>query len=221
MVVNMSTNLDLKQIERKAFRSTYQDGLWDIYLGGIVVALAITLYRPAGGYTPNNILVMLLIYAVIGGLFWAGKKLITVPRMGQVRFGPIRQRRKKTLAIVLGIIVAFQTLFVLLTVGGWLNPVLGAKLFGFIENANLERLGVAAVGSLFVGPSFLLIAYFTDFPRGYYIGVMMALAVFLMILVNKPIYPILIGGLIILPGLVLFIQFLRKYPLPQRDVSNG
>ena len=33
----MSTQLNLKEIERKAFRSTYQDGLWDIHLGLIFV----------------------------------------------------------------------------------------------------------------------------------------------------------------------------------------
>ncbi len=216
----MSNTLDLKQLERKAFRSTYQDGLWDIYLGGIVVAMAITLYRPAGGYTPNNILIMLLIYTIIGGLFWAGKKFITVPRMGQVRFGPARKRRAKILAIVLGIIVALQALFVLLTVGGWLRSVFGDNLIGFIGEENLGRLSVAAVGSLFVGPSFLVIAYFTDFPRGYYISLMMALAVFLMILINNPIYPLVLGALIILPGVVLFIKFLKKYPLPRGERSN-
>jgi len=217
----MSTLLDLKEIERKAFRSTYQDGLWDILLGGIVAAMAITVYRPASGYSPLNILVMLIIYTIFYGLFWAGKKYITIPRMGQVRFGSARQQRKKTMAITLGIIVALQVVFVGLTVGGWVNPGFGAKLFGFIDKANLERLGVAAVASLFVGPSFLLIAYFIDFPRGYYIAVMMALAVFLMVLFNKPVYPILIGALIIIPGLVLFIRFLMKYPLPKGDDSHG
>ena len=28
----MNTQLNLKELERKAFRSTYQDGLWDLYL---------------------------------------------------------------------------------------------------------------------------------------------------------------------------------------------
>jgi hypothetical protein len=28
----MSTELNLKELERKAFRSFYQDGIWDIYL---------------------------------------------------------------------------------------------------------------------------------------------------------------------------------------------
>src|SRR4030042_5942793 len=104
----MSNVLDLKQIERKAFRSTYQDGLWDILMGGIVVAMAITIYRPESGYSPSNIVMMTLIYVVLYSLFWAGKKYITLPRMGQVRFGPARQKKKKTLAIILGIIVLIQ-----------------------------------------------------------------------------------------------------------------
>jgi hypothetical protein len=49
----------------------------------------------------------------------------------------------------------------------------------------------------------------------------MALAVFLMILINQPIYPVVIGALIIVPGLVLFIHFLKKYPIPQGDETNG
>jgi len=214
----MSNVLDLKQIERKAFRSTYQDGLWDILMGGIVVAMAITIYRPESGYSPSNIVMMTLIYVVLYSLFWAGKKYITLPRMGQVRFGPARKQKKKTLAIILGIIVLIQSIVVGLTAIGWLNPVFGAKLFGDIS---LEHLAVAALGSLFVGPSMLVIAYLVDFPRGYYIAVLMALAVFLMIYINQPIYPIVIGGLIIIPGLVLFIQFLKKYPIPQGDEPNG
>ena len=32
----MSQALDLKQLERLAFRRTYQDGLYDIYIGGMI-----------------------------------------------------------------------------------------------------------------------------------------------------------------------------------------
>jgi hypothetical protein len=210
----MSNALDLKQIERKAFRSTHQDGLLDIYLGGIVVALAITMYRPAGGYTPNNILIMLLLYTVIGGLFWVGKKFVTVPRMGQVRFGPMRKQKKKLMAIILVIIVIIQALFVGLTAVSRANPGFGVRLFGNL-NADQGSYLVAAIVAFFIGPPMLLIAYFIDFLRGYYIAILMALAASLMFLINNPMYPIVIGALIILPGLVLFFSFLKKYPLPQ------
>jgi len=217
----MSNVLDLKQIERRAFRSTYQDGLLDILLGFMVVAMAITVYRPESGYSPMNNMGMVLIYAVLFSLFWAAKKYITLPRMGQVRFGPIRQHKNKTLAIILGIIVLIQVFLVGMTVFSWHNPVFGAKLFGSFGDYSQEHLAVSALSSLFVGPPMLVIAFMIDFPRGYYIAVSMALAVFLMILINQPIYPVVIGGLIIVPGVVLFINFLKKYPIPQGDEPNG
>ena len=216
----MSAMLDLREIERRAFRSTYQDGLWDMCWGAIVMAMAISMHRPEDGYGPANIILATVVPVVAGGLFWLGKKLITLPRMGQVRFGPARKRRGRTLAIILGLVVLVQAGIVGLTALGWLNPQVGAKINGFLADHSLERLAVAALGSLFVGPSMILIAYFIDFPRGYYIAVMMSLAVFLMILLNRPVYAVVIGGLIFLPGLVLFVRFLKRYPLPQEGVSH-
>ena len=211
----MSAMLDLKELERKAFRSTYQDGLLDMYFGAIVMAMAFFMYRPEDGYSPVNIVVSVVVIALAGGLFLAGKMLITLPRMGQVRFGPARKRRARTLAIILGLVVLVQAGIVGLTTLGWLSPQVGAQVNDFLADHSLERLAVAALGSLFVGPPLILIAYFVDFPRGYYIAVMMSLAVFLMILLNRPIYAVVIGGLIFLPGLVLFVRFLKRYPLPQ------
>jgi hypothetical protein len=82
-------------------------------------------------------------------------------------------------------------------------------------------IAVALIGSMLVGVSMILMAYFNDFPRGYYIAVMASLAVFLMIWLNQPIFPIVLGGLIILPGIVLFIRFLSKYPLPKQEAFHG
>jgi hypothetical protein len=212
--------LDLRKVERKAFRFTYEDGLLDMYMGAVVMGMAVFMYRPEAGYSSANTIGLVVIMAVGNILFWAGKKLITLPRMGQVRFGPARKRKIRTLAIILGLVVLVQAGMVGLTALGWLNPEVGAQVNGFLADHGLERLAVATVGSLFVGPAMILIAYFIDFTRGYYIAVMMSLAVFLMILVNRPIYPVVIGGLIILPGLVLFVRFLKKYPLPQESVSH-
>jgi hypothetical protein len=216
----MSTQIDLKEIERKAFRSTYQDGLWDIYYGVMVVCMSIFIFRPASGYSPMNIILMVLMFSAAYGLFWAGKKYITLPRMGQVRFGAVRKQKKRTLMITLGIFILIQVGLVLLTTSGWINPEASTKLNSYLQDRDATRLAVATIGSLIVGTSLLVIAYFTDFPRGYYIAVMMALAVFLMIYLNQPFYPILIGGLIILPGLVLFVRFLKTYPLHKDDAHE-
>ncbi len=216
----MSTQLNLKEIERKAFRSTYQDGLWDIYYGLIVVCMSIFVYRPPAGYSPVNILLALASFAVAYGLFWAAKKFITLPRMGQVRFGATRQRKKATLVLVLSVVVLIQVGVLGLTALGWLNPEVGAKVNALLKDRDLMDLAVAVIGSLFVGPSMILIAYFIDFPRGYYIAVMMALAVFLLVYLNQPIHAIIIGGLIALPGLVLFVRFLKAYPLHKGDAAH-
>ena len=215
----MSTQLNLKEIERKAFRSTYQDGLWDIYLGLVVVCMSLFLYRPANGYSPVNLVLLGLAFILAYGIFWAGKRFITLPRMGQVRFGPARKRKKTTLTITLGLLVLIQVIVLGLTTQAWLDPEVSAKVNTFLKTRDLMDLAVAVLGSFFVGTGIILPAYFSDFPRGYYIALMMSLAVFLMIFLNQPVYPIIIGGLIVLPGLALFVRFLKTYPLPGQDAS--
>jgi len=214
------SRITLKELERKAFRSTYQDGLWDLYFGLIVICMSIFLYRPATGYNPLNIVLMLISLIGAYALFWAGKRFITLPRMGQVKFGEKRARRKKTMFIVLGAVVLIQVVFLVIQFISWRNPEFGDMLNTFLQEKNAMDLAVATIGSLFVGPSMILIAYFIDFPRGYFIAVMMALAVFLMILLNQPIYSIIIGILIAVPGAVLFVRFLRKYPLQGKDSDH-
>jgi hypothetical protein len=210
----MSAQLNLKEIERKAFRSTYEDGLWDIYFGLIVICMSIFIYRPASGYSPMNIILALLAMSAAYSIFWAGKRYITLPRMGQVRFGEIRRKKKTTMVIFLSFVVLVQLIILGLTTLGWLNPEVGATVSGFLKSQDLMDLAVALIGSLFVVVGMTLTAYFSDFPRGYFIAALMALAVFLMIFLNQPVYPILIGALMIIPGAVLFFRFLKKHPLP-------
>jgi hypothetical protein len=107
-----------------------------------------------------------------------------------------------------------------ITTLGWLNSAVSAKLNSFLQERDLTLAVVAAIGSLMVGISMIVIAYFSDFPRGYYIAVMMALAVFLMIYLNQPAYPVILGGLILLPGLVLFVRFLKTYPLHRQETPH-
>lgn len=216
----MSNQINLKEIERKAFRSTFQDGLRDMHYGLIVICMSVFIYRPSGGYNIWNILLSLFATLLASYLFRAGKKYITLPRIGQVRFGEIRKRKKKTMAITLAVVIIFQVGLLGLTVLGWVNPIVGEMVSNYLNASNIMDLLVAAIGSFIVGLSMMLIAYFSDFPRGYYIALLMSLAVFLMIYLNKPVYPIIIGGLIFLPGLVLFINFLKKYPFPHGEKTN-
>jgi hypothetical protein len=211
----MNTQVSLKEVERRAFRSTYQDGLWDLYFGLIVICMSIFIHRPANGYSPLNIVLAVSAMGIAYFLFWAAKKYITLPRMGQVQFGVPRARRKRTMIIVLSVVVLIQIILLILELLAWVNPAINAVFVDLNPDKNVMDLVVASIGALIVGPSMILVAYFRDFPRGYYIAIMIALAVFLMIYLNQPIYAIIIGALIALPGAVLFIRFLRNYPLQQ------
>jgi hypothetical protein len=213
----VSIPLDLKQLEQKAWRSTYEDGLWDIYYGLIVICMGLFIYRPEVGYSAANIVFLVVAMAGCYGLFAAGKRWITLPRLGQVKFGPARQKRKVTLAFWLGLIVAVQVVLVGFQLIAWGWPQVGEKLFGALQTPDYESLMVALIGALFVLPGMLLIAHFKDFPRGYYIAAMTALAVFLMIWLNQPLYTVLIGGLIVLPGVVLLVRFIQKYPVANAE----
>ncbi len=211
----MTTPIDLKQIERNAFRSMYQDGLWDIYYGLIVICMSFFIFRPESGYSPMNIILAVCSFGISYALFWLGKKYLVMPRMGQVTFGPSRQRRKKAMAITLGVIVFIQILA--FGIQYWMWNHTSAKIEGPVVEKGLMDLTVAGVAALIVGISMVIIAYFHDFPRGYYIAVLFSLAVFLMVFFNQPLYAILIGILILLPGLVLFVRFLKEYPLAKGE----
>jgi hypothetical protein len=217
----MSTQLSLREVEHKAFRATYQDGLWDVYFGLIVICMSIFVYRPASGYSPLNILLALSAMAISYAFFWAGKKFITLPRMGQVEFGVRRKRRKLLMVSVLSGVVLVQVVFFLYTLQVWMKPELGAAINRLLPQREIMDLVVASIGALIIGPSMILVAYFRDFLRGYYIAVLIALAAFLMIYLNQPVYPIIIGILIAAPGLVLFLRFLQKYPLQRKETPDA
>jgi len=58
-----------------------------------------------------------------------------------------------------------------------------------------------------------IITYFSDFLRGFYISFLMALAVFLMVYFNQIIFAVAIGLIIVIPGIVLLIRFINRYPI--------
>lgn len=216
----MKTQLDLKAIEKRAFRSTYQDGLWDIYFGLIVVFMALFLYRPQSGYRPSNIFLMLACFLVSYGLFFAGKKWITLPRIGAAKFGEVRKRKNRTLGIVLGAFVLLQVVLVVITAVGAFDPTFGGKIGRLLGAKDPGLLVVASIASLMVGGGMMAIVSFTEFLRGYYITVLMAAAVFVMVLYNKPLVPILIGALIVISGAIILIRFIRQHPVPREEEPN-
>ncbi len=215
----MSQTIDLKKLERKAWTSYFQDGLWDIYLGLLLPAMAVSDLLSDVGVPKAWYVAIYVTWLVLSMLvMWAGKKFITVPRMGRVKFGPKGKTRAKK-AVLVGIIsvLVLAVLFVIVRAMRS-DPAEGLPM-GLIFSA------VYAVHMLVV---FSLGAYFLDFNRLYLIGVMYALPVPVDILLDE-LAGIDLGFIafavpatvILLMGLVVLVRFLREYPLPAVEVSDG
>jgi hypothetical protein len=207
----VSQTINLKELERKAWTSYFQDGLWDIYLGLLLLAMAVSALLSDVGFSESlgmTVLIGLQGLAVL--VLWVGKKLITVPRMGRVRFGPKRKAKLSWVRVIL---------FISVLVGAGVFVAALAMRTNRPEWLNGTFVFPAAwmVNALVV---FSLGAYFLDFSRLYLIGVMYALPVPLDILLDE------LAGIdlsfiafgvpamvILIIGLVVFTRFLRDYPL--------
>ena len=208
----MSQQISLKDAERKVFRSTLSDGLWDVFLGCFALQFAIAplLSIRMGDFWSS--VVFLPFFGVVYLVIWLVRRHVVAPRTGTVEFGAARKTRLKKftstmlafniIALVLGLVVAlgFNRM-----PGG--TPTL---LIGLI---------------LLVG--FSTAAYFLDFPRLYVYGLMCATALplgeclFQNMGASHHGFPIVFGtmaGIMFMTGLTLFALFLRNKPHTAGDV---
>jgi hypothetical protein len=223
----MSASISLKEIERRAFRSTFQDGLWDIFLG--LLLLNMGMGTVMGGMLEDTslsvawIMVGLVAFAALAlVVFWAGKKFVTTPRIGLVRFGPQRKAKMKNLRAVLFLSVLLAVIMLILGVACARN-----SLPDWVTAIPIP-IYVWPVQTIVV---FGLGAYFLDVTRFYAYGVLMGLPLPVGILLVKNTgltglsgMAITFGvaaGVMLLIGVVLFIRFLRKYPVPGEGTSSG
>jgi hypothetical protein len=205
----------LKEIERKAFRSTFQDGLWDIFLGLLLLNMAIGIVLEDTSLPLSWIMVMIVPWPfLVLVAFWAGKKFITTPRIGLAKFGPQRKAKMKNLRVVLFLSVLLLVIMFFL---GW--AAMGNSLPWWVTEIPLP---------LYVWPAqtiivFGLAAYFLDVPRFYAYGVLYGLPLPVGILLVKNTDLTVLGsmaitfgvavGVMVLIGVILFIRFLREYPV--------
>ena len=217
----MSESMDLKALEKKAYRSTFQDGLWDLYLAGIMACLGILGILPGMrddtgiwlvGYT-------VLIGSVLG-LFILGKKFITVPRLGNVKFGGKRKRRKMILAGILSLTVLLNGWLVLITMGALEAPAWLRDFSHEMTSRGIMDVLVPLFAGLFVTVALSLIAYFIEFYRGMYIALLFGLGVFFDLFFNLPVVMIVGAVLAAIPGLILLIRFIKRYPIQSGKVEN-
>jgi hypothetical protein len=210
----MNENINLKNIERKAWRTYFQDGIWDIFLGLILLSFGIIPFLEEIGIP--EYLNYLLFFGSPYLILYLGKKFITVPRIGQVKFGSKRKRKQMKTTIVLSLSVIFGFVVLLLTI---------TNVIPFIADIHAGAI-LFSVNAIII---FSLMAYFLDFNRLYLYGWFFAASIALIELSRPTIgitYDNIIGfgsfGVImILIGSVYLIRFLQKYPLPVEETLNG
>lgn len=207
----MPQNIDLKALEKKAWRSVFQDGLWDIYLGIILLSFAVSAWldkQPIDDDLRMGTYIGVMVFGMI--VLYAGKRFITIPRMGKVKFGAERQKRRNVvrLALFLSVLLGLALWWLgssLLSNGQWVFPLIWM----------LNMFIVFGLG-----------AYFLEYERLYLIGLLYALVIPVDIIVkattkvDMDVYIFLTAGLIILVvGITYLIRFMRdNKPL---DLNQG
>ncbi|MFX1275267.1 MAG: hypothetical protein ACFFBP_16375 [Promethearchaeota archaeon] len=207
----MAEKINLKDLERKAWKSFFQDGLWDIYFGLILLGLAASqlLYLLPFPELINLFIVLIPIYSIAMLILTLGKKYITTPRIGKIKFGLKRKKIKKRLAIIILIQVGFTVSMVILTSLG---------LFYYLQINSLILMLI--IGLLFLTFPIGILAFYWDYPRLYIYGLLGGMGFFIAELlhpiIGEPLNLILpyscIATSIIIVGLVYFLKFLHKYP---------
>lgn len=209
----MSEKLSLKEAERRAFTIAFDDGLWDIFLGCFFLEFAIApfLSESLGDFWSS--VIFLPFWGLVYLAIWLVRKYIVKPRIGNVKFGPARSAKLKK----------FTSVMLLINIVVFVLGVIAVLSFGAISSQIYPIiLGV----TLLIG--FSLAAYFLDFPRLYIYGLLLACSP----LVGEWLYsyqnashhgwPITFGvtcSIMIMTGIIIFIRFLRHYPVPVMEAS--
>ncbi len=204
----MKEQIDLKALEKKAWKSFFDDGLWDIYLGSLLALMGISGALDNTALSEDQIMMVylgLMMFVMLA--FWAGKRYIVVPRIGQAKFKK-QKRRKVSVILILSVVVGL--------VAWWFTAGMGdvspEQRTSFKEIFPL----VYALNNIIV---FSAIAYFTSFERLYYIGILFALPVpidqwlYDSYNINLDYIAFIVPALLIVTvGIVYFVRFLKNYP---------
>lgn len=212
----MSEMADFRQIQRRVFQLvSFEDGLWDLLLGLIFLALAVyPVTRELLGPEWNIVVfVALLLLLSVGQLLV--RRRVSGPRIGVA--APRRTPKMQLLAVITFVMVAVTIGLVVLTV---LGP--GRDLAANVPAEASSGRGylVELVVVLVMGLLFSAMGYLFGVTRLYFYGWMIGLANLASVYMEHNAgwtfqIPLAVAaGIILLIGLVLLVRFLRTYPLP-------
>ncbi len=205
----MNTNLDLKEVERKIFTSYFNDGMWDLYGGFILLGFGLTMLTNL-----DYLIVAFIGLALIPLLI---RNRVVVPRLGVVKFSPERQAKTKKSKLAAMVALTFTALlgmvfFILYSANAmpyWLETWMHDHFLTFFG-------GMVAV-------LVLAAAFLVSVKRFYLYAIAVFIAFFFASTLRSQDMegiPITVaGGLILCLGIVILIRFLRNHPQPKEEIT--
>ena len=207
----MTTNMNLKDIEKKVFSSYFNDGLWDIYGAFLILGFGLSMIS-----SWDYLMIPMATVAVVLLLF---RPRIIKPRLGMVKFSIERQVKTKKAKIIAFIILTctallglvFFILFSTNTAPEWLDNWMANYFFAAFGGIQAIFVTIAAyvvgVWRYYVYAALIFLAYvITGILRPYdmeYIPILLA------------------GSLMLIAGAAILTRFLRKYPLPPKELDSA
>ena len=205
----MKQQINLKEIEQKAFSQSQQDGLMEFVMGICMLAMSTRLL--------SRVLIGMFPIAVIlfSPILSAMRNRFTYPRTGFVKL--IEDKPKDAIAgialVTLIIIAVLAVAFILFAdvrdfglwmkwVPLWAGIMLAIMFVSLAAKSPTARYYIFAVYSLVVG-LILSILKFAEVETG------------------TLLYFLAMGAFLTPFGLVLFIRFLHRYPKPTEELANG
>ena len=204
----MSQNLDLKEIERRVHQSVFQDGLMEIMMGGFLLVVGASL---AMDMKWGVLLISLLVIFLGNPLLERAKKRYIYPRIGYVKLRPEKEADPK------GIVVAAIVFVVILLGSGLFTLAIGKDrgwAFWFKYFLPGSTGFMLAIGPFWLGETY-------GVRRGYVFAVLFLLSgIVIPVLGIASGYEaigfecLLVGGISLISGVIMFTRFLRDYPIP-------
>jgi len=210
----MTEQINLKEIEKKAYTSFFEDGLYEIIFAHFMLVgfLSSTLSETGVSdiirisiYVPIMFLGILIVYF--------GKKYITIPRLGIAKFRDDRIKRINKLHVY---IIAFVVVSVSIAV---------ASMTG---NLN-KNIPMTIIIPIILFSFFAIAAWYQNYPRFLITGLLYASSELIYVFVESK--GVVLGkGLLAygVPGVIILViginslfKFLQKYPKVKVEVSNG
>ena len=208
----------LRDMERKVYHSTVNDGLADIRAGYLLSILAVApFFSTRLGDFWSTVMWLPMVIAAEAAIRWT-KHHVVVPRLGSVRFGP---ERKARMARIMKILLAANVLFF---IAGIVSSV------GFSGGHRPSPWGVMAGVSMFLLAVFTVVGLTLQLNRFFIYGIGTALAylagewLFWRGAVPHHGYPVSFGasGIVLIGiGACLFSLFLRRHPLRPEGENHG